>query len=322
MEKFEKIFYNLLTKNAGFFMKNYYSEFHKKTKWIGILDLGNSVLGVIVTGDDEEDINYREAKEYLTGAFNKPQILNSVILASGEYIENKISSNEDKLIFSLKDRKIIYCSQSAKPLIPIIEYIVKIDTSPKDKLNKYKFTYTLIVVNILIYMISAIKAKNIIYIDIGTLIQMGAKVNPLINQGQIYRLITSAFLHGGIIHITFNMMALKIIGVQVEEIYGRKKYAVIYFLSAIGSSFLSYLFSQSSVSVGASGAVFGLLGAMLIFAFNKRKTIGKEYMMNIIQVIILNIVIGLTATNIDNFGHIGGLIVGILVAGIFAINKE
>ncbi|MFL7796873.1 rhomboid family intramembrane serine protease [Clostridium chauvoei] len=314
MKKFEKVFYNLLTKEANFFMRDYYSNFHKENKWLGVLDLGEVILGVIVTSDSEEDINYREAKEYLAGAFDKPHILNSVVLVSGEYINN--SPNKNKLIFSLKDRKILYCSETSKILIPIIEYMVKIDTSSKQNLIKYKLTYSLILINILIYIISAIKSKNFIDIDIITLIELGAKVNLLINEGQIFRFITSAFLHGGIIHIIFNMMALKIIGVQVEQVYGRKKYAVIYFASAIGSSALSYILSPQSISVGASGAVFGLLGAMFMFGYKNRKNIGKEYMINIIQVIILNIAIGLTVPNIDNFGHIGGLIVGSLIAAV------
>ena len=314
MKKFEKVFYNLLTKEANLFMRDYYSNFHKENKWLGVLDLGEVILGVIVTSDSEEDINYREAKEYLAGAFDKPHILNSVVLVSGEYINN--SPNKNKLIFSLKDRKILYCSETSKILIPIIEYMVKIDTSSKENLIKYKLTYSLILINILIYIISAIKSKNFIDIDIITLIELGAKVNLLINEGQIFRFITSAFLHGGIIHIIFNMMALKIIGVQVEQVYGRKKYAVIYLASAIGSSALSYILSPQSISVGASGAVFGLLGAMFMFGYKNRKNIGKEYMINIIQVIILNIAIGLTVPNIDNFGHIGGLIVGSLIAAV------
>ena len=145
---------------------------------------------------------------------------------------------------------------------------------------------------------------------------MGAKVNTLIDDGQWWRLITAAFLHGGLIHILFNMIALKSIGVQVEKIYGWKKYLVIYFTAALGSSALSYVFSPKSISVGASGAVFGLLGAMLIFGIIKRDIIGKSFVFNIIQVIFLNIVIGLTVPNIDNWGHIGGLILGALVAKI------
>ncbi|GAB6167750.1 rhomboid family intramembrane serine protease [Clostridium carnis] len=311
MKKFEKVFFNLLTKNAGFYMKDYYSEFHKETKWIGILDMGNVVVGVIISKDSEEDINYEEGNKYLSEAFNKPHLLNLVVLASEDYINFDGDYNiKNKVVFSLKERRVIYCSEASKSLVPILEYIVKVDTTPKREFGKYKLTYSIIIINVLIYIISAIKARNLFDIDVRTLIQMGAKVNILIDNGQVWRLITSAFLHGGLIHVFFNMLSLKIIGTQVEEIYGIKKYISIYFISIIGSSLLSYILGPNSVSVGASGAIFGLLGAMLTFAFKERKNIGKDYMMNIIQVIVINIIIGVTIPNIDNYAHLGGLIYG------------
>ncbi|MGL5380889.1 rhomboid family intramembrane serine protease [Clostridium sp.] len=314
MEKFENIFFNILSKKAGFFMRNYESNFSSKEKWIGILELDEVIVGVIVTKDSEEDINNLEAHEYLQGAFKKPHILNSVIIASGDYIEIEKNYNNRRLVFSLKERKIIYCDEGAKALVPIIDYMVKSDTSEKVSIKEYKLTYFLMTVNILIYIISMIISRNIFDIDAYTLIHLGAKVNELINEGQVWRLITSAFLHGGLTHILFNMFALKIVGTQVEKIYGIKKYAIIYFTSALGGSLLSYLFAPNSISVGASGAIFGLLGAMLVFAFKEKENIGKQFMNNILQVIILNIVIGLTVSNIDNYGHLGGLIVGVIMS--------
>lgn len=314
MEKFENVFFNILSKKAGFFMRNYESNFSNKEKWIGILELDEVIVGVIVTNDSQEDINDKEAHEYLQGAFKKPHILNSVIVASGDYIELEKSYNNRRLIFSLRERKIIYCDEGAKALVPIIEYMVQSDTSDKLNVKEYKFTYFLIAMNIILYIISMIMSRNIFDIDAYTLINLGAKVNELINEGQVWRLITSAFLHGGLTHILFNMFALKILGTQVEKIYGIKKYAIIYFSSAIGGSLLSYLFVPNSISVGASGAIFGLLGAMLVFGFREKENIGKQFMINILQVIVLNIVVGLTVSNIDNYGHLGGLIVGVIMS--------
>lgn len=317
MDKFEKVFFNLLSKEEGFYMKDYYSKYSNMNKWIGILDLGEAIYAVIVTKDSEEAINYSEANEFLSGAFNKPHSLNIVIITNNEYIGIEGISSENRLIFSLRDREVSYCSKSCIPLKRIIENIVKMDTAPKESIKKYKTTYTLIVLNILIYLISAIIARNLFEIDIYTLVHMGAKVNPLIEEGQFWRFITAAFLHGGLIHIVFNMMALKVIGVQVEQIYGWKKYLLIYFSAAMGGSILSYMLSPKSISVGASGAVFGLLGAMLVFGFRKKDIIGKSFVLNIIQVIALNIVIGLSVPSIDNWGHIGGLILGGITALIF-----
>lgn len=314
MQKFEKVFFNLLTKDAGFFMKDYNSKYNGGNKWIGILDIGEAIYAVIVTPEGEEAINSNEANEYLSGAFTKPHSLKIVVVTSGDYISINKTSYENSIIFSLRDKKVTYCSENCKALEQIIDKMVKLDTTPKDKISNYKATYILIVFNIAIYLGLIIMSKSLIEIDTYTLVKMGAKVNVLINEGQIWRLITAAFLHGGVIHIGFNMMALKIIGPQVEQIYGWKKYLIIYFASALGGSLLSYILSPQSISVGASGAIFGLLGAMLVFGFKKKDIIGKSFMMNIIQVIVLNIVIGLSVSNIDNFGHLGGLILGIIIS--------
>lgn len=317
MERFEKVFFNLLSKDAGFFMKDYHSRYSNTDKWIGILDLGEAIYAVIVTTDSEEEVNYNEANEFLSRAYNKPYSLKSVIVSSGEYISINRTSYENKIIFSLRDKKIEYCHESCKPLSQVLEYMVKLDTVPKEKISNYKVTYILMSINILIYLISAIMSRNLFEIDIYTLVNMGAKFNPLINEGEVWRLLTATFLHGGLVHIGFNMMALKAIGPQVEQIYGWKKYLAIYFSSALGGSLLSYAFSPESVSVGASGAVFGLLGAMLVFSFKKRSIIGKAFMMNIIQVIVLNIIIGVSVPNIDNLGHVGGLVLGGISSLIF-----
>lgn len=118
-------------------------------------------------------------------------------------------------------------------------------------------------------------------------------------------------------HIFFNMYSLKIIGPEVQFVYGKVKYLIIYLVSIIGSSIFSYLFNSNSVSVGASGAIFGLLGAMIIFAYNNRRKIGKNYIKGLIKVVIINMIIGVTLSNIDNSAHLGGLISGIIISYIF-----
>ncbi|WP_460292404.1 rhomboid family intramembrane serine protease [Clostridium tertium] len=321
MEKFEKVFFNSITKELKFFMRDYYSNYHNKNKWIGLLDLDEVMVGVIVIKDSDEEVDFNEAREYLAKSLNKPFILNLIILTSGEYI-NYGESNYNKLIFSLKERKIIYCSNGSKAFIPIIDYIVNIDSKRRISFKEYKVTYTIIILNILLYLIEVIKSRNLIDIDIYTLIQMGAKVNVLINSGEIYRLLTSAFLHGGIIHIFFNMSALNIIGREVEAVYGSKRYIAIYVISALGGSVVSYLFKPNSISVGASGAIFGLLGAMLIFGLKERDKIGKQYMKNILETIGLNVIIGITIPNIDNFAHLGGLILGAITSFILFKKKN
>ncbi len=315
MEKFEKVFFNLLTKEMNFFMRDYYSKFNNKNKWVGLLDIDNAYVAVLITNDLEEEIAYSEAKEYLSSTLDKPFIINLIVLASDEYI-NSENSYYNKLVFSLKERKLIYCSEGSKSFIPIIDYINKSDEKKTKRFKAYKFTYSIMIINICIFLLEVVKSRNIIEIDIYTLIEMGAKFNQLINYGQFYRLITAAFLHGSLIHIFFNMSALNIIGKEVETVYGGRKMIIIYLLSAIGGNIFSYIFNSRGISVGASGAIFGLLGAMLVFGIKERHNIGKRYVKNIIQTIGLNVIIGVAIPNIDNFAHLGGLTIGALISTV------
>lgn len=320
MEKFEKVFFNILTKEMKFFMKDYYSNYNNKNKWLALLDIDNAYVAVLVVKDSEEEIIYHEVNEYLSITLSKPFIINLVVLASGDYLSYG-ENYYNKLVFSLKERKVIYCSEGSKAFIPVIDYILKVDNKKTRGIKEYKFTYSIILINIAVFLIEIIKSRSFIDIDIYTLAEMGAKINILINHGQYYRLLTAAFLHGGIIHIFFNMSALNIIGKQVETVYGGKKFLIIYFISALGGNIFSYLFKPSSISVGASGAIFGLLGAMLLFGIKERQKIGKEYAKNILETIGLNVIIGLTIPNIDNFAHMGGLVIGFVMSFIL-FNKK
>jgi rhomboid protease GluP len=322
LKNFEKIFFGLLTKELNFFMRSYYSEFHKEERWIGLIDLNEVVVSVVVSNDMNEEVDFNEAKEYLLKSLNKRFVVNLIILASEEYINYNENNYYNKLIFSVKDKKILYSSEGSKAFIPIINYMINENNKKKINFKKYKVTYTIIILNILMYLIEIIKSRNLIDINIYTLIQMGAKVNILINRGEIYRLITSTFLHGGIMHILFNMSALNIIGKEVEYIYGSKKYILIYILSALSGSLFSYLFNPNSVSVGASGAIFGLLGAMLVFGLKEKNKIGKQYVKNILETLAINVIIGITISNIDNYAHLGGLIMGAISALILFKSKK
>lgn len=186
--------------------------------------------------------------------------------------------------------------------------------------GKY-LTYVIIAINVIMYLISAYFSNNILDIDINVLVFLGAKFNPLIAAGQYYRLLTCTFLHAGIVHLGLNMYALYDIGTLIEDIYGRLNFIFIYIISGIVSSIFSYMFSIN-VSIGASGAIFGLLGAALVVAIKMKHIIGEQFKRSIISVILINIIIGLSIPNIDNFGHIGGLIGGIIVSLIIFKKKE
>lgn len=150
--------------------------------------------------------------------------------------------------------------------------------------------------------------------DIDTLLKYGANNAYLTKNGDYYRLLSSMFIHIGLLHLLFNMYALYIIGPQVESFYGKFKYFLIYILSGVSGSILSITFSANTVSAGASGAIFGLMGALLYFGFFYRNYLGSVIKSQIVPIIILNLVIGFSTSGIDNAAHIGGLIGGILTS--------
>lgn len=182
-------------------------------------------------------------------------------------------------------------------------------------------TMIIIAINVVLYIITAIMSKNILDINAYVLLYMGGNYGALVSKGQVWRLLTCAFLHGGLIHILCNMYVLYAIGPQVEILFGRVKYIIIYFFSAIGGSLLSFTCSPNNLSIGASGAIFGLFGAMVVFVLKYKDRIPKKVLNNLFGVIILNLLIGFNLQGIDNFGHIGGLLAGALVAFLI-LTKE
>ncbi|MDP2013554.1 MAG: rhomboid family intramembrane serine protease, partial [Actinomycetota bacterium] len=131
--------------------------------------------------------------------------------------------------------------------------------------------------------------------------------------GDYWSLLTSAFLHGSILHIAFNMYVLFVMGPTLERVLGHARFAVLYLLSALGGAMASYSFSEiNTVSVGASGAIFGLMGAFVVA--------GRRLRYDITQVLVLlaiNLAFGFIQPNVDWRAHLGGLVVGALVAAIF-----
>lgn len=320
MNKLEKNLFEELTKQAGFYIKDYYSEHLNSNKWIAIMENKDFIYAVIVCKDNESEFEYYEAKAFLEKNYSTRIALN-VVIYSTEDNKMFINKNFNKVIYSEKEQQVVYSDNSCKPLVSILNNSKQKEIKKKLKYKDNLVTYILIAINVLIYILTAIISRNIYDIDSYTLLVFGAKVNELINNGQPWRLVTCAFLHGGLAHIAFNMYALKIIGSEVEYAYGKVKYIGIYLISAIGASLFSYIFNADSISVGASGAIFGLFGAMLIFGIKNRNKIGKEYIINLFKVIVINIIIGVTISNIDNSAHIGGLIFGLISAFILKNKK-
>ncbi|WJX14574.1 tubulin folding cofactor A [Trifolium repens] len=151
-----------------------------------------------------------------------------------------------------------------------------------------------------------------------TLTKMGAlRWNNVVHQHQGWRLFTSFWLHAGIIHLVSNMVSLVFIGIRLEQQFGFLRIGLIYLLSGFGGSVLSSLFIRNSISVGASGALFGLLGAMLSELLTNWTIYSNKVMalFTLLIIIVINLAIGILP-HVDNFAHIGGFVVGFLLGFI------
>ena len=169
-------------------------------------------------------------------------------------------------------------------------------------------TYIIIALCVFMFVMSGMG------IDTMTLVKYGANVGELVKNGEVYRLISYMFLHAGIIHMFFNMYSLYIVGPRVEDFYGKWKFLTIYLVSGISGGLLSIAMNGDVVSVGASGAIFGLFGALLYFAYNYRGYIGAMIRSQIVPIVIYNLLMGFFISGIDMWGHIGGLIGGLIAS--------
>lgn len=176
------------------------------------------------------------------------------------------------------------------------------------KVKKPVITFALIIINVVIFLLMYILGNG--STDSLTLLVFGANYPSLVRGGEYFRLITSAFLHIGFLHLICNNYALYVIGSQLESFLGKFKFLVVYLVSALCGSLMSMIFTDG-ISAGASGAIFGLLGSILYFGYNYRVYLGSVLKSQIIPLIILNLAIGFLTPGIDNAAHIGGLLGGL-----------
>lgn len=154
-----------------------------------------------------------------------------------------------------------------------------------------------------------------------TLIEFGAKYDPLIYEGEWWRFFTAIFLHIGYLHLIMNSIALYYLGSAVERIYGTTRFVLIYVIAGLFGSISSFAFN-SQVSAGASGAIFGCFGALLFFGVVHRKLFFRTMGVNLIVILAINLVFGFMIPMIDNSAHIGGLIGGFLASSFLYLPKH
>ena len=183
-------------------------------------------------------------------------------------------------------------------------------------------TYVLFGFNILIFiLIQLAGGPN----NDAALLGFGVKSNYEINHGEYWRFVTPIFIHIGFLHIIFNSYAIWIVGPQVEKLYGPARFTIIYVLSGIGGVVGSYWRHPFLPSAGASGAIFGLFGALLVFGFKYRGSIPHAFQKavgrGVLPVIAINLFIGQVIPQIDNSAHVAGLITGALAAAIIPYQR-
>lgn len=193
------------------------------------------------------------------------------------------------------------------------------DARKVEKVFRSKFpmvTYMLIAVNIICFLVPAFFSEsNNVILDF-------CVHGPSIRYGQYYRLLTGTFLHTGIMHLAFNCYALYVLGSQLESYLGKAKYIVIYLVSAIFGSLFSMTFNGDTASIGASGAVFGLMGALLYFGYHYRVYLGNVIKSQILPLVVINLLIGFLTTGVDNAAHIGGLVGGAMITMALGVKNK
>lgn len=217
-----------------------------------------------------------------------------------------------EMVFPDMKEKLKYTEEGMQLFLKITtdinEHNIK-DNEKVEKVFKPKYpiiTYILILLNVFMYIIPILCNKE------QTILEQFCIFGDYVRSGEYYRLLTGTFLHANIIHLFCNMYALYILGTQLESFVGKIKFLIIYIFSALTGSLLSLIFLNNGISIGASGAIFGLTGALIYFGLHYRVYLGSVVKTNLIPIIVLNLSLGFMMKGIDNWAHIGGLIGGIL----------
>ena len=181
--------------------------------------------------------------------------------------------------------------------------------------GKIVITWLLLAINVVVWLLMQL-IGGFLNQDVDLLLRFGAMFGPLIATGEYWRFFTAMFLHANLLHLFFNCFALFIFGRLVEGVYGYTRFTAIYLLAGLSGGVLSYMFNKTAIAVGASGAIFGILGALAAYFVVHRNTfgeMGRRNLTGLATVAAINLAIGLLIPNIDNWAHFGGLAGGFVM---------
>lgn len=187
------------------------------------------------------------------------------------------------------------------------------------KLKNYPMAYYIVAINVIVFI--AIHITNLLFGDSWLVSYLMKYTYNISMEGEYYRLFTAIFTHEAIPHIFFNCMAIIVLGRPVEQIFGKWKFLIIFITAGLFGSLSSFIFSEAA-AIGASGGVFGLFGVHLyLFMVNKSKYLsifGKD----MLQLLVINVIIGFAVPNIDYFGHFGGILGGFLATASLGLYHQ
>jgi rhomboid protease GluP len=178
-------------------------------------------------------------------------------------------------------------------------------------------------INAAVFLGMALSSSTVMDFPVRQLVHWGANVGVLTFSGEWWRLLTNVFVHGGVIHIAFNMWCLWNLGALCESLYGRWTYAALYLVCGLGASLASAAWHPYVPSVGASGAIFGLAGALIaafkLGEFSVPRSALSGTLRSLGAFVVYNLIFGFAIPGIDNTAHIGGLITGLIVGALIAL---
>jgi len=177
-------------------------------------------------------------------------------------------------------------------------------------------TYILVTLNIVAYAYTSVIGGDFVETSFDVILLYG-QVNYFVMKGWYWQLFTSMFVHVNIIHLFGNMFFLLVFGLRAEELFSLREYLSIYFLSGLAGNLLTLLFGPAMISAGASGAIFGLFGACTIYI---RRAVGQSIIGALLYSFFLLTVS--SGPNVNNFAHLGGLIVGLLIGYFLATRRK
>lgn len=315
--------------------------------WLENLNEDYKVVRIVsgyIHNDEQFDFDKFKTKRILKKIRKKTLSLKmnviSIFLNLGDNVTENLSENPDALCIKLTEeedidkneiltkafpdltKKLSFTEKGMELFMKITNDIEKHNQADAKrvenvfKMKKPIITYSLVIINILMYIIP------ILFGTYNALLDKYSIYGPAVRAGQYYRLITGTFIHANIFHLFFNCYALAILGSQLESFLGKPKYLIVYLFSALIGSLFSVTFAGNYYSIGASGAIFGLMGSLVYFGYHYRVYLGNVVKSQIIPLILMNLGIGFLVPGIDNSAHIGGLLGGALITVALGVKNK